>query len=79
MGTGFFGKKPKDPPRAGAAEEGLHPRELGTVGALLFAKVSGWCWCAKSMLLCLSGAHQPACNWEQVSLQVQELQLGNLD
>ena len=69
----------RDLHRARAVEEGVHPGELGAAGALLYVKVSQRCWCAKLMLLCFSGAHQPACNWEQVSLQVQELQLGSLD
>ena len=31
------------------------------------------------MLLPFSGAHQPARNWEQVRLQVRELQVGSWD
>lgn len=58
---------------------GIHPGDLSTAGALLDVKISQQCWCAKSMLLCFIGDHQPTCNWEQVGLQVQEVQLGSLD
>lgn len=40
------------PHRAGVAEAGAHPEEVGTVRALLYVEVSQQCWCAKLMLVC---------------------------